>query len=222
MSRILVLLVAGALSACASTQGSQAKSQLRTIQKETRWQELYERGRAFAAVGDFTRAEEYFAAALEGGGDRQKLIPLILFCCMQDGRYLLAAQYAEEHLEKSPSDDRTRFVLGSIYAGLGQTGPAQRELERVVANKPDQAEAHYALGRVLWDGKKSYAAADHQFREYLRLTPQGPHAAEAKEHLLQALPEPTPAAKTGPTTSQIPQPLPPLNRSESLPAGSPP
>lgn len=204
---------------CAPSQGTRTHSQLRTLQKETRWQELYERGRAFAAVGDFTRAEEYFGAALDTGGDSQKLIPLILYCCMQDGRYLLAAQYAEEHLQKHPNDYRTRFVLGSIYAGIGQEAQAERELARVVEAKPDEAEAHYALGKILWDGRKSYGAADRHFREYLRLTPSGPHAAEAKERLLHAVPATPEAAgaKTGPSpepapanmSAPVPEPLAP-------------
>ena len=224
LSRLPVLLIALAVSssACASNQGTRTQSQLHTLQKETHWKELYERGRAFAAVGDFTRAEEYFGAALDNGGDPQKLIPLILYCCMQDSRYLLAAQYAEEHLQTHPNDYRTRFVLGSIYAGLGQPVPAERELKRVVETKPEEPEAHYALGKILWDSEKSYAEADRHFREYLRLSPSGPHAAEAREHLLHPVPQPGAAgAKSLPSdpgprnlSGPIPQPLTP-NQSQS-------
>ncbi len=205
-----------AASACAPSQGERAHSQLRTLAQATRWQELYERGRAFAAVGDFTRAEEYFAAALESGGDSQKLIPLLLYCCMQDGRFLLGAQYAEEHLRKHPADYRTRFVLGSIYAGLGEVGPAERELKRVVATNPDEADARFALGKILWDSEKNFAEADRQFREYLRLAPTGAHAAEARDHLLHTVPlaasaelTASPTAETADaSTNPLPQPLP--------------
>lgn len=219
---MLLVCAATLTTGCATSRGARTHDQLKTIQKETKWPELYERGRAFAAVGDFTRAEEYFSAALDSGGDAQKLIPLILYCCMQDGRYVLAAQYAEEHLQRHPNDYRTRFVLGSIYAGLGQEAPAERELKRVVETKPDEPEAHYALAKILWDGtKKSYGEADRHFREYLRLSPSGPHAAEAKEHLLHTVPEAAPSAKTSPTaptplneSAPVPQPLAP-NQSQS-------
>lgn len=226
MRRALSLaLVAVCASACATTQGDVAHGQLKTLARETRWQELYERGRAFAAVGDFTRAEEYFASALESGGDSQKLIPLLLYCCMQDGRFLLAAQYAEEHLRKHPGDYRTRFVLGSIYAGLGEAVPAERELKRVVEMKPLEAEAHFALAKILWDNQKSYGEADRHFREYLRLSPKGPHAGEAQEHLLHTVPEaaadPAPGPKPTPggganmsSASGTPQPLAPVTSSQ--------
>lgn len=204
---------------CATSQASQTRSQLQTIERETKANELYERGRAFAAVGDFTRAEEYFASALENGGDSTKLIPLLLYCCMQDGRFRLAAQYAEEHLRKHPSDHRTRFVLGSIYAGLGEQSAAQRELERVIAAN-DNPEAHFALAQLLYNDAQSYAAADRHYREYLRLTPNGPHAEEARERLLHALPPaepsrggpssdgPQPLEAPAPTSSAPPQPVP--------------
>lgn len=216
---VCLVLVAVASSACATTQGDVAHGQLKTLARETRWQELYERGRAFAAVGDFTRAEEYFASALENGGDSQKLIPLLLYCCMQDGRFLLAAQYAEEHLRKHPSDYRTRFVLGSIYAGLGDAAPAERELRRVVEMKPLEAEAHFALAKILRDNQKSYAEADLHFREYLRLTPKGMHAGEAQEHLLHTVPEAAPQqlapSRPQSSASSMPQPLAPVTSSTS-------
>lgn len=224
LSRTCVVLCgASLLFGCASSQGARTEANLKTIQRETNWKDLYERGRAFAAVGDFTRAEEYFSASLESGGDAQKLIPLILYCCMQDGRFLLAAQYAEQHLTTHPNDYRTRLVLGTIYAGLDQEVPAERELKRVIELKPDEPEAHYALGKILWDGqKKNYSEADRHFREYLRILPGGPHAAEAKERLLHTVPEAAPSgAKTvapppDNQSSPIPQPLTP-NQSGGAP-----
>ncbi len=221
-----LVFAAVATSACATSQGDVAHGQLKTLARETRWQELYERGRAFAAVGDFTRAEEYFASALESGGESQKLIPLLLYCCMQDGRYLLAAQYAEEHLRKHPGDYRTRFVLGSIYAGLGEAAPAERELKRVVEMKPLEAEAHFALAKILRDNKKGFGEADRHFREYLRLSPKGMHAGEAQEHLLHTMPDVAPEAKAAPASpanmssaSSMPQPLAPPS---SSPTGTTP
>lgn len=226
MTRVVLLLCATALGCGGTEQGSRARSQLQTVEKETKTSALYERGRAFAAVGDFTRAEEYFASALENGGDSNKLIPLLLYCCMQDGRFRLAAQYAEEHLRKHPNDQRTRFVLGSIYAGLGDESAAQRELERVIEanNNP---EAHFALAQLLYQGPKAYADADRHYREYLRLAPSGPHAAEARERLLHEMPPagtttsnnlmPMPTAPEG----LLPMPMPSASAPAAAPSGAP-
>lgn len=209
MSRasLLGLVSLCGLVACASEQGGRAKDQLATVKRESNPHDLYERGRAFAAVGDFTRAEQYFSAAIDAGGDADRLISLIIYCCLQDDRYRLAAQYAEDHLRRRPTDHKTRFVLGTLYAGLGESEAAERELLRVVREQPEQAEARFALGSVLYE-KNAALDADLQFREYLRLEPHGRHAAEAHERLLKSVPTEAPA--TGPAPSPLPQPSSPL------------
>jgi Flp pilus assembly protein TadD len=149
---------------------------------------LVERGRAFAGVGDLTRAEEYLAAAMDAGANPRLVMPLLLMVCVQDNRFRLAAQYAEEHLQRHPSDVRSRLVLGTIYSGLGEPGPAERELRRVISEKPDEAQAHFALAVVLRDAKGDSVGADEQFREYLRYSPTGPYAEEARSGLLRSIP----------------------------------
>ena len=63
------LLVLCSLSACAATPGEKMKADVTEFRKEGTPDKLFERGRAFAAVGDMTRAEEYLAAAMEAGYD---------------------------------------------------------------------------------------------------------------------------------------------------------
>ncbi|MBX3189254.1 MAG: tetratricopeptide repeat protein [Labilithrix sp.] len=159
-----------------------------TFRRESTTDKLVERGRGFAAVGDTTRAEDYFAAALEQGADPNEVLPLLLAVCVQTQRYRSAIQHAENHLRRHPEDIRTRFVLGTLYAALGETKPAREQLEQVVGARPNDSKAHYALAVLARDNENDVVLADRHFREYLRIEPNGAHAEEARASLLKRMP----------------------------------
>jgi tetratricopeptide (TPR) repeat protein len=159
-----------------------------TFRRESTTDNLVERGKAFATIGDTTRAEEYLAAALDQGADAQKVLPLLLQVCVQTGRYRSAIQHAENHLRRHPDDVRTRFVLGTLYAAIGETKEARSALETVVGERPNEAKAHYALAVLARDTENDVVSADRHFREYLRIEPAGSHAEEARASLLKRMP----------------------------------
>ncbi len=172
---------------CASTPEQRLKTDVRAFQSEQSHQKLTARGRAFAAMGDTTRAREYYDAALEAGGDDRVLTPLLLAVCVRDGRYRLAIEYAERHVRRHPQDGRMRFVLGTLRAGVGEAVAAEAELSKVLALAPDNPAAHYAMAVLLRDQRGDLLGADEHFRAYLALAPDGEHSEEAKSSLLQAV-----------------------------------
>ena len=186
-----VVIAALAPLGCGNSPGDRVQQNVRTFKSEQKPDKLVAEARAFWRVGDLTRAEEYFAAAIESGGDEAKIIPQLLSVCVQDGRYRVAITYAENHLRRHPNDVNARFVLGTLYAAVGEVPEARTELERVVAARPAEAQAHFALAVLIRD-QGNRAEADRHFREYLRLAPQGQHAEEARASLLQTVPEPAP------------------------------
>ena len=168
-----------------------------------------ERGKAFAAIGDHTRAEEYLASGLEEGADPRDVLPLLLDVCVKTGRYRSAIQHGENHLRKHPHDMQTRVMVGTLYAAINEGKLAQAQLEQVVDGEGDarapangvgrlRAQAHYLLAVVARDSDNDVVRADRHFREYLRIEPNGSHADEAKAALLRRLPAPTPAAPEAP------------------------
>jgi Tfp pilus assembly protein PilF len=182
-------LVVLALVGCGPpSQGAEVQQNVRTFKAEQRADRLVAAGKAFASVGDLTRAEQYFAAAIEAGGDEGALLPMLLSVCVQDGRYRVAITYAEAYVRRHPDDVRVRFVLGTMYQGIGENVRAKEELERVVDARPKEPQAHFALAVLMRDGGDR-ASADKHFREYLRLAPQGAHAAEARASLLTEVPQ---------------------------------
>ena len=82
--------------------------------------------------------------------------------------------------QKHPNDARVRYLLGTLYAAIGDGGHARHELEYVVQVKPDDPEPHWVLAKILLDQSKDVVSAEGQFREYLRLAPTGAHADEAR------------------------------------------
>jgi len=170
------------------TPAEKAQADLATMHQESTADKLVERGRGFAAVGDSTRAEEYLAAALDAGADPKEVLPLLLEVCVQTGRYRSAILHAENHLRKHPDDMRTLFVLGTLYAALGENKEARSVLEHVVEARPNDSRAHYALAVLARDADNDLIAADQHFREYLRLEPNGSHAEEAKASLMKRMP----------------------------------
>jgi tetratricopeptide (TPR) repeat protein len=108
--------------------------------------------------------------------------------CVQDGRYRVAIQYAETYLRSHPGDLRVRFVLGTLYSAINEPDPARAALSVVVDARPEDADAHFALGVLLRDSDRDFAGADRQFREYIRLKPRGSHAEEAQASLLKSVP----------------------------------
>lgn len=175
------LLVAG----CVKTPERTLEERIEVLEREHEPERLLERAEALASVGDYTRAEQYLNLALQSGAEERRVLPLLLEVCTQDQRYRDAAQYVEHYLRRHPNEFRLRFVLGTLYAGIGDVEPARAQFEKLLAVQPEHAEAHYALAVLLRDQLGNFGGADRHFREYLRLRPRGPHSEEASASLLE-------------------------------------
>ena len=147
---------------------------------------MFEKGRAAAVIGDLTRVEQYFVAAIKGGADDRKVIQPLLRVCIADQRFPAALEYAEQYLYRHPNDVDVRFVAASIHAVLGQPDEARALLESVVQSRPESAEVHYALATVLRQGGHTAEANRHDI-EYLRLDPRGAYAEQARARLSQGV-----------------------------------
>src|SRR5690606_33195959 len=124
---------------------SQHQENQQIIKQEASHQELFRKGEASAALGDMTRAEQYYVAALKMGGNARQITERLLEVCIADQRYPAAPEYASQHLHHYPRDVDMKFAAASIHAALGDTANARWLLEEVVKERPDWSEAHYAL-----------------------------------------------------------------------------
>jgi tetratricopeptide (TPR) repeat protein len=150
--------------------------------------ELLDRGRGFAAVGDLTRAEQYFSAALEAGADPKRTVPLLVHVCVEAKRYRVASDYVQQELRRDPEDASLRLLHGLLEASVGNRAVALHEYKLVLDGRPDDSESHYAMAVLLRDGLDDAVGASEHFRAYLRLSPDGVHAGEARASLLEGRP----------------------------------
>lgn len=171
---------------CAPPQPKMQRD-LEEMRRETNPKALADRGDAFASLGDMTRAEQYFVAAVREGGDAAALTRRLVAVCVADGRYPAALEYATEHLRKHPGSVDVRFAAATLYKALGDADFARKELARVLGTAPDFADAHYALAQLDREAGDPMAA-DASYRSYLRIEPTGPHADEARNNLMRSVP----------------------------------
>lgn len=178
------------LTGCASrtTTGAQVKEDLATMKAERSADKLAARGRAFASVGDFTRAEQYLSAAIDAGGDAGALLPELLRVCIASKRYRVAIDYATPWLDRHPEDTRLRFVVAALRASIGDAEGADRDFAQILRAAPNDAMVHFAYAVLLRDQLRDLLRADQEFREYLRLDPHGAHVDEARASLLNSVP----------------------------------
>lgn len=171
---------------CAAPQSKMQRG-VEIMQAQSAPDQLAARGDAFASVGDMTRAEQYFAAALRSGGEPARLVRRLIAVCAADGRYPVALEYADDHLRKHPGDVDVRFAAATLRLAAGDEKRAREELALVLAAKPGFGDAHYALA-LLDKGKGDVMAADAEFRAYLAAAPDGEHVEVARENLMRAVP----------------------------------
>lgn len=191
MTTRLVLILGSMLftvGGCARNPNVVTEERLQVVERQRQPQRLVAHAKGFIRIGDYTRAEQYLNAALENGGSESEIVPLLLSICVKDRRYRSAVEYAENYLRRHPREHRLRFVVATLYVGLGENDRARKQLERVIAQDPKHAEAHYALAVLFRDQLMSFGKADEHFRQYLALDPRGEHAEEATGSLLRSVP----------------------------------
>lgn len=139
-------------------------------------------------MGDGLRAQQYLRAASHAGASPERTLPWLLRLYVADGQYRLAIDAARDHLRSHPEQIELRLLLAGLYEVTQLDAAAVEQYERVLAQKPDESRAHYALAALLREHDREPGRVDAHFRAYLALEPDGPGSAEARTALLKELP----------------------------------
>jgi tetratricopeptide (TPR) repeat protein len=182
----LLLGAVALLFACHSTSQSEAQAANDAhALNNPKPEDLHALGSGFARSGDSVRAEHYFNAALEAGYPEAKGFPDLISACIAGGRLRSALSYAEPRLRRHPSDVRLRYLIATLYLGLGQVDRAQHHLDTVLSIDANDVEAHYLLASLQDEHLHNEPAARKHFEAYLALLPKGEHSEEVKLWLRQ-------------------------------------
>jgi tetratricopeptide (TPR) repeat protein len=146
---------------------------------------MMEHADAFAENGDYTRAQQYYSAALAAGGKPSVVLPKLLRACIASGDLRLATEYAEQELSRNPDDAKLRFVTGALHAQIGNRPAARNHLAQAAEQLKQNPKVQYSVATFFRDDLQDRVSADPYFREYLRLAPNGEHAAEARGSLME-------------------------------------
>jgi tetratricopeptide (TPR) repeat protein len=136
-----------------------------------------------ARSGDLLRAEQYLSAARRRGHDEAEVVYWLVRVCVAASRYQSALGHAADYLRDHPLDWSLRLVVATIHEALGDVARARSELERIVRAEPTRPLPHYRLAMLYRSWELDQERAKVHLEEYLKLTPQGPHAAEVRSAL---------------------------------------
>ncbi len=170
---------------CGTTLNEQKKSTSQSPLRDPAV--LFRQGDAFAADGDFTRAQQYFAAAIAAGGKSNEILPHLLEACIAAGDLRLASEYAENELARRPDDANLRFLAGALQARIGNRPAAREHLVQAASEMKGNANVQFMVATFFRDEMQERAFADPYYREYLRLDPNGEHASEARASLMERI-----------------------------------
>lgn len=183
-----------AAAACTGTlpRGSEAKTaetrEPSAAENKAAAVELFRRGKEQARSGDSLRAQEYFASALDSGGDADLILPELMRAAISGTRYQAAIRYFEDYGSLMSPKHRAELgvVAGVLYLGVEQPERARATLEATLRVQPKNARAHFLLGQILRDEFSDYAGSDVHFRAYLEIEPNGEGAVAARAGLLKS------------------------------------
>jgi tetratricopeptide (TPR) repeat protein len=182
---VICLLCLGFVSGCGASAGDSIRADAEIVRRESTPQVLLHRGEGFAAVGDSTRAEQYYAAALAAGGEPCLLVRRLIRVCVSGQRYRAALAYADDYLLRSPSDHEVRFARATIAVAIGETEQARVDLTELALVVPNNPDVHFALALLLRDDLVDLPEAREHFARYLALAPNGSNAAQARAAMAQ-------------------------------------
>ncbi|HEY2736310.1 MAG TPA: tetratricopeptide repeat protein [Polyangiales bacterium] len=169
---------------------------------------LFARGERLAKQGDPIRAEQYLSASLDRGFPAVRALPLLLRVCIASSRLAVALQYATPYLRLHPDDYHLRYLVAAVQLGLGRPEESKRQLELVLQDAPDYADAHYLLGIVLRDHLQQGERAAEEFALHQQYSPRGLHGAEVAAYLRERARADAPDSHPRSTPTEIPMPDP--------------
>jgi tetratricopeptide (TPR) repeat protein len=141
-------------------------------------------GTAYMDLSKMKEAQAAFEKTVELN-EKLALGHLALGTCLSaQGDAAAAEKPLVRAVELSPESPEGRYELGRVYWALDRWQDAEPHARKAVELRPGHGPAHLLMGNILLR-KRSGREALAEFREYLRLEPQGPLAVQTREMVAQ-------------------------------------
>jgi len=129
-------------------------------------------GQALEGLGRFDDAVSAYRTAIEieRNGDQRSEWPYYNLgaLVLAEGNAAEAVELLKEALTRNPLSVQTKIKLGAALSAASRLDEAQAQLREAVAAEPDNADAHYQLGRLLMKMGEPKAGRQH-LAEFERL-----------------------------------------------------
>src|SRR6266478_1923993 len=142
---------------------------------------------AYAALGvaqmDLKNWKEAETALTKAVELDEKLTPAYLAlgaCRNEQGNFSAAEAPLKKALELNPDSSQGEYELGRVYWALKRVEEADPHARRALTLSPDFAPGHLLMGNILLRRRDAVGALK-EFKEYLRLDPNGSFAAPTRE-----------------------------------------
>jgi tetratricopeptide (TPR) repeat protein len=140
----------------------------------------------YVKTNDPTQAEAAYKKAIEADPTMVEAYDGLVVVYNQQKKYDEATATSKKVAELRAAagggveDPTSLYNQGVVLWNQGKVAEAKVQFEKVIKAKPDMAEAYYYVAMAIINEGKELAAAGKLLEEYVRLAPNGPHAAEAK------------------------------------------
>ncbi len=166
-------------------EDKQPEQSIPHFQKAIKMHSSYASAYAFLGVAqmDLHKWQEAEAALGKAIGLNDKLAAAHLAlgtCLNMRGNFKAAEKPLLRGLELNPETAEGHYELGKAYWALGRWQEAEPPAQKALALRPEFPAAHLLMGNILLR-KREAAAALQEFKEYLRLEPNGPMAPPTRE-----------------------------------------
>ena len=139
--------------------------------------QAYNRGTLYQQQEDWDRAIYYYIRAAENDDTFAMAFFNLGSAYWAKGEYALAKSAYQRAVQLMPDTTAARYNLALIDRELKDRSGAINELETLVKEHPEYAQAHYVLGLLYADDPKAMAQAKQHYGEFLKLAPNDPSAS---------------------------------------------
>jgi Tfp pilus assembly protein PilF len=131
---------------------------------------------------EWTEAEQVLVAANKAHPQSAEFLFALGEVYLRQKKTEAAEKALRDGLQLEPRSWQGHFTLGRLYWQGNDIVKAARQVALALQLNPNFAEAHLLAGNIFLKARKN-TEAQFEFQEYLRLSPSGQYAREAKEIL---------------------------------------
>jgi tetratricopeptide (TPR) repeat protein len=176
---------------CAAKKSAKDRPALEQFSHETEWLFLF-RGRCYARLGDYKKAEKDLKCALQANPDLAPIYCDLGEIYYQLDRYDLAMANFDKSALLDPQNEKVFNLRGLVYNAKGEYAAAVRDFSLAIDLKP--GEVLYCNRGVSYTNSGLYEKALSDFNEALRRNPRYHAAWFFKGETFRLQGRPVPAA----------------------------